>query len=445
MYHKLTSVVFCLSLAGTVADADDWPQWRGPQRDGVYRETGLIEAIPEAGLPVKWKAPVGLGYAGPAVVGGNVFLFDYVLETGEIANSPGGTNALTGKERLQCLDRRTGDVVWSYSYDCPYSLSYASGPRATPTVAGGKVYLLGAMGHLTCLDAKDGTVVWNKDLKQEYGAETPIWGFCGHPLVDGGTLYCLVGGAGSVAVAFDKDTGEQKWQALSAKQPGYCPPTMIEAAGVKQLLIWHAESLNSLNPKTGETHWSLPLQPDYDMSIAAPLKQGDLLFASGIGNIGALFRLDDKKPEAQLVKRGDTTTYLYSANSTPIIVGDTMYGMDCRGGQLRGVDFESGERLWESLEPVNGKRPVPHGTAFLTKIGDGSDSSRFFLFSETGDLILADLTREKYEELGRFHVLEPTGEAFGRSVVWSHPAYAGKCLFARNDKELVCVSLAAKK
>ena len=122
------------------------------------------------------------------------------------------------------------------------------------------------------LEAESGKLIWAKDLKKDYKIDAPYWGFCGHPLVDGSRLFCLVGGPGSVAVAFDKDTGKELWRALSANDTGYCPPTLIEAGGKRQLLIWHPESLNSLNPETGELYWSEKLQVDFGMSITAPQK-----------------------------------------------------------------------------------------------------------------------------------------------------------------------------
>jgi outer membrane protein assembly factor BamB len=129
---------------------------------------------------------------------------------------------------------------------------------------------------------------------------------------------------------------------------------------------------------------------------------------------------------------------VYCAGSTPVIDGGVIYGNDCQVGNLRAVDLASGERLWESFAPTtSGERRESHGTVFITKNGE-----RYFLFSETGDLIIARLTRDGYDEISRAHILEPTGEAFGRAVVWSHPAYANKCAFIRNDKEIVCVSLA---
>ena len=427
---------------------DDWPQWMGPQRDGVWRESGIVQAIPAVGLPVKWRVPVKGGYSGPAVADGRVYLADYDHGDGAVANSPNDRTQLTGRERLLCLDAATGTLLWKHEYDCPYAISYASGPRCTPTVADGKVYMLGAEGNLLCLDAKTGAVVWSKDFKTDYAAPTPIWGFCGHPLVDGNRLVCLVGGAGSVAVAFDKETGKELWRAVSASEQGYCPPTLIETAGVRQLMIWDADKLNSLDPATGKLFWSEPLKPAYGMSIMAPqvadTKQGRVLYASGIGRVGALFALAPDGTGAKVLWRGEPKTAVYCANSTPFIAGNTLYGCDCETGFLTAVDLATGARLWETGQPTMGDRRGKHGTAFLVRHEPSKNAGdrRTWLFSETGDLILARLTPQAYEELGRSHLLDPTNECFGREVVWSHPAFANRCVFARNDREIVCVSLA---
>ena len=422
------------------ASADDWPQWLGPQRDSVWRETDVVRTIPPDGLNVVWRVPVGLGYSGPAVENGRVYVMDFVPSAGEVRNSPGARIKLQGLERVLCLESATGSLVWKHEHKRTYELSYPSGPRCTPTVADGKVYALGAEGDLCCLDAGTGKPIWQRDLKTEYKTESPIWGFAAHPLVDGDLLYCIVGGEGSVAVAFDKNTGKEVWRALSCGTAGYCPPTMIEHANVKQLLIWHPESLNSLNPLTGEVYWTLPLKPSYEMSITVPRKVGDYLFVSGIGKVGALVELDRDKPAAEIAWRGTPKTAVYSCNATPYIQDGVIYGVDCGLGAVMAARGEAGERLGETFEPTTGgTRRASHGTAFLVKNGD-----RFFLFSETGDLIIAKLTPEGYDEIGRFHVLDPTNECFGRSVVWSHPAFAERSLFARNDKELVRVNLAVK-
>jgi outer membrane protein assembly factor BamB len=425
----------CMSRA---ARCDDWPQWLGPTRDDVWHETGIIERFPDGGPRVLWRAPIAGGYSGPAVAAGKVYVTDFVRAGQAAANDPSARGQVTGKERVLCLNARDGKLVWKHEYDCPYNVSYPAGPRTTPAVAGGKVYTLGAEGHLLCLDAESGKLLWSKELKREYRIDAPLWGFCGHPLVVGKRLFCLVGGSGSVAVAFDKDTGRELWRALSASEPGYCPPTLIEAGGVQQLLIWHPESLNSLDPESGKVYWSEPLQPSYGMSITAPQKSGDLLYASGIGKCAALFKLSREKPAAEVVWTATPNLAVFCANSTPQLDGGTIYGNDCEVGSLRAVRIDTGERLWETFQPTTGgTRRASHGTAFLTKNGD-----RYFLFNEQGDLLIARLTPEKYEELSRAHLLEPTNEAFGRPVVWSHPAYANRCVFVRNDKEIVCASLA---
>lgn len=438
----------CILLAvaaAAPAHADDWPQWMGPRRDGVWREAGVVKAIPAEGLPVNWRVEVKGGYSGPAIANGRVYVTDYDRTAGELANAPNDRTLLAGRERILCLDAASGRLLWKHEYDCPYAISYASGPRCTPTVADGKVYVLGAEGNLTCLDALTGRLLWAKDFKKDYAAPTPIWGFCGHPLVDGRQLICLVGGEGSVAVAFDKDSGKELWRSLSASESGYCPPTLIESAGVRQLMIWDADNLNSLEPATGRLLWSQPLKPAYGMSIMAPqvadTTQGRVLFASGIGRVGALFSLAPAEPAARVLWRGEPKTAVYCANSTPYIAGDVLYGCDCETGFLTAVDLTTGDRLWETGEPTMGSRRGRHGTAFLVR-QEPLEAGRTWLFSETGDLILARLSPEKYEELGRVHLLDPTNECFGREVVWSHPAFANRCIFARNDRELVCVSLA---
>jgi outer membrane protein assembly factor BamB len=423
--------------------ADDWPQWMGPNRDSVWHEKGILQQFPKDGPKVLWRVPVAAGYAGPAVAGGKVFLTDYVKSEGnDVTTNPLARNELKGKERVQCLDAKTGKELWKHEYDRPYSLSYPAGPRCTPTVHEGKVYTLGAMGNLLCLDTEKGTVVWSKDFVKDYGVKVPLYGFCGHPLVDGKKLICTVGGDGTTAVAFDKDTGKELWRSLSSKELGYSPPTLIEAGGKRQLLVWHGESLNSIDPETGKPYWSVPLSPWMAVVVMAPRKDGDYLFAGTVYGTAIGLKLDATRPAVTEVWRGPKTMKekgLYPMNMTPFAEGGILYGTD-QPGQFRAVEIATGKQLWESWLPVTGKdesAPVYCGTVFVVKNG-----GRFFLCTDQGELLIAKLSREGYEEVSRWKMLEPTGSAFGRKVVWSHPAFADKCIFAKNDKELVCVSLA---
>jgi len=421
--------------------AADWPQWLGENRDGIWEETGVIAKFPESGPKVAWRVPVGLGYSGPSVADGRVYLMDYQKETGEIVNNPGKAVEITGKERVLCLDGASGKVVWEYAVDRPYKLSYPAGPRATVTFSGGFAYALGGMGHLTCLNVNNGELVWEKDLVKAYQPGFPIWGYSAHPLVHEGLVVTMVGGEGSSVVALDAKTGEERWKALSSEEPGYCPPSVIEYAGTEQMIIWTPEELAALKPATGEVLWKTPLKPNFNMSIAIPQFSDGKMYASGIGRIGALYQLDDKEPGIELLWRGKPKTALYSANPTPVIVGDTMYGADVDTSNLTAVALKDGERLWATTLPTVGEEGsrVRHGTVFLTRHGP---SGRFYLFNEVGELIIAELSPEGYKELSKAKVIEPTNEAFDRKVVWSSPAFAMKSAFVRNDRELVRVDLA---
>jgi outer membrane protein assembly factor BamB len=418
----------------SLAAADDWNQWRGVARDGVWNESNILTEFPDEGPRVIWKAPVANGYAGPAVANGKVFVADFVKEKGDDTPDPGKKSELTGSERVQCLDAKTGEQLWVHAYECNYKLSYPNGPRATPTVDGEHVYTLGAEGHLYCLKVDNGDVVWTRDLKKDYGMElAPHWGFAAHPLVDGDTLYCVVGGEGSVAVAFDKNDGTEKWRALSAKSPGYCPPTMIEAGGTKQLIIWHPESLNGLNPQTGEVYWSFKMKPAYGMSIIAPIKYDDYLYATALQGTSILLKLDTEKPTATKIWEGHG---VHPDHNPPLIVDGHIYGVD-EQGHLRCIELESGKRVWETLATATKQRPANSTTGFLVKNQD-----HYYLMTEQGELIVAKLSPDGYQELDRAKILEPTSRTGNRDVVWSHPAFAERCMFARNDKEIVCISLA---
>jgi outer membrane protein assembly factor BamB len=444
-FERIGLTAFTLSLFWVASTAnglaEDWTGWMGDQREGCYHESGIIDRIPTAGLKVKWRTPIHGGYAGPAVADGRVFVFDYQQTGGEAVNNPDTRAQLSGTERLLALDAATGEVQWQHAYDCPYSISYPAGPRCTPTVDGDRVYILGAEGHLKCLRAADGELVWSRELTKDFRVEVPLWGFASHPLIDGDLLYTMVGGDGQGVVAFDKLTGDVRWQALDTPA-GYCPLSIITAGGTRQLIVYHPTAIVSLNPGNGTQYWDIPMKPDFEMSIAKPMIEGNLMYASGIYNEAVLIELATDRAAAQERWRGEPKAAVHSANATPIIADGVIYGTDCNEGSLVAVDIRDGSRLWTTFaatDPGNTRR-LSHGTAFLTRLGA---TDRYLIMSETGALLMARLTREGYEDLGRFQVLEPTGECFGRRVVWSHPAYANRTAFIRNDQEIVAVDLAA--
>lgn len=446
---RVVLIAFALTLTcSSITNADDWPQWLGPQRDGVWREAGLIEKFPEGGPRVRWRTPIGGGYSGPAVAQGKVIITDRILAA-DASNPDNPFNKkarVDGSERVLCLDEATGKLLWKHEYDCTYQVSYAAGPRCSPAVSGDKVYTLGTMGDLLCLDLNTGKLLWSKNLPTEYKIDVPFWGFAGHPLVDGDRLICLVGGKGSVAVAFDKNTGKELWRALSSKEPGYAPPTICEFGKQRQLIIWNPTAVNALDPESGKVYWSQPFPGKRPvkagMTIATPRCDGDRLFVTTFYDGPLMVRVKD---EPGVIWRGkgrgempDDTDGLHCVSSTPYFKGDYIYGVDSYG-ELRCLKAETGERLWSTDKATTGKS-TRWGNAFIVAQGD-----RFVLFNELGDLIIAKMSPQGYDELSRANILVPTNtmaEPKGRRVIWSHPAFANRSVYARNDKEIICVSMA---
>jgi outer membrane protein assembly factor BamB len=439
-------IVAVLGFAVSATRADDWPQWLGPQRDGVWREKGILDKFPEGGPKIRWKDDIGGGYASPAVVDGKVFVHDRITAKGAKlpTNAFDQKTAVPGVERILCLNEADGKELWRKDYEVTYQLSYANGPRCTPTIHEGKVYTLGAMGNLYCFDVKDGKEVWSKDLRKEYPgsgkAPNAWWGFSASPLIDGDKLICLVGGEGSIAVAFDKNSGKELWKSLSATESGYAPPTFFGIGGNKQLIIWDPDAVNALDPQSGKLLWKYPFTVKAGLSIPTPRQTGDRLFVTSFYNGSVMLKPKGEEPEVVWKGKSNSesprlTDGLHSIMPTPFIVDGYIYGV-CSYGELRCLKAETGERVW-ATHAATGGESVRWGNAFLTQHED-----RFFLFNEKGDLIIAKLTPKGYDEISKAHVIEPDNNMPGRKVVWTHPAYANRCAYIRNDHEIVCVSLA---
>ena len=432
--HLRIALTFSLFFISLVAHADDWPGWMGPKRDNHWRETGILQTFPKGGPTVVWRVPVAGGYAGPAVSGGKVFITDLVTSS-DITVDNFGRSASEGHERVLCLDELTGKELWKHEYRVTYTISYPSGPRCTPTVDGEHVYTLGAEGHLVCLRVRDGTVEWSKDLKHEYKTKSALWGYASHPLIDGDRLVCVVGTQEAHAVAFEKRTGKEVWRANTAPEQGYSPPTIIEAGGQRQLVFLKPDGVYAVNPLTGAILWEAPYGADNGSIIMSPVKVGDYLFIGGFQEKNLLLKLSSEKPGAEVVWRNKAKHGLSPVNVQPIVADGLIYGFHEKG-ELRAVQIPSGEVLWKSGGPL-GERPSGSGTAFIVKHAD-----RYFMFSETGHLVIAKLSPQGYTEIDRAKVIQPSNVAFGRDVVWCAGAYANRHFFVRNDKECIRVSLA---
>ncbi len=414
--------------------ADDWPQWMGPGRDNIWREVGILERLPKGQLKPLWKSRVAGGYSGPAVSQGKVFMTDFVtLDPVKVDNF--GRKTFTGTERVLCFGESDGTLRWKHEYPVTYTISYPSGPRCTPTVSGNKVYALGAEGNLFCFDVESGKKIWAKALKQEYNTKSALWGYASHPLVDGNKLICTVGGEGSHTVAFHKDTGKELWRSQSAKDQGYCPPSIIKAGGVRQLIIGHTTASASLDPESGRENWVVPYGTTIGSVIMTPVQSGEHLFFGAFSNNNLLVKLAKDKPAAEVVWKNLPRAGMAPVNGQPILDGSTLYGVD-QNGALMGVELASGKRLWTTPRPI-GNRLGDSGTAFIVRHG-----KHYFFFVETGHLVTGTLTPKGFVETSRAFLLAPTNNAYGREVIWCPPAFANKRIYVRNDEELACFSLA---
>ena len=426
-------VSFVLLAVAASTPAADWPEWRGAGRQGIWTETGVVERIPPDGLRVKWKTPIQAGYSGPAVAQGHVFLLDHARSAGTQVT-----------ERVLCLNEATGRIVWTRTWMADYrGLDYPNGPRATPTVDGDRVYVLGAKGSLRCLRTKDGSEMWSSDFVRDFGAAVPGWGTAGAPLVVGSKLIAVTGGKGSAkVVAFDKYSGKEIWRALSSddSEPGYSQPVLIHN-GRPQVVVWHATALESLDVETGAVLWSQPFRITMNTPIATPAWNAPHLLVSAFFDGSRMMELAPSG-QARLAwaSQGSNeikSDKLHALMSQPVIEGDYVYGI-CSYGQLRCLRRATGERIWETQAVTVEK--ARNSSAWLVRHQD-----RVFILNDRGELIIAKLAPSGYSEIGRQKVIEPTSTPGARrelgAVVWSHPAFANRHIIVRNDQEVIRISL----
>jgi outer membrane protein assembly factor BamB len=439
---RVLGMLACAVAVTTVIRAEDWPYHRGKGNTGVWEETGILEKFPAEGLAsrVRWRVPVKWGYSSPAVADGRVFVTDF-----EYTKRPFGI------ERAIAIDEQSGKILWTYQWDANYTgMSYDRGPKATPAVDGDRVYIQGAAGNLICFNVKTGEVIWQRNFWKEYQSPRQKWdldfGTVAPPLFYGNSVIVKVGGEPNAkVVAFDKMTGKEIWRALSSDMgPAAAPMMIANAAGKPQLIVWHTAAISSLDPATGQVYWEYPWRIDSSMAVATPQLVGNKLFFSAYYQGALMLTLDQDKPGYKVMWKSNSeseviTDAVHVMIMTPIILGDYIYGIDTFG-QLRCLDLNTGERIWETQQ-VTGER-VRHSTAHFTRNGD-----RFFINNDMGELIIGKLSPKGYEEISRTQLIKPTTPASQRRkggfITWNLPAYANKHIFIRNDEEIIRVSLAA--
>ena len=317
------------------------------------------------------------------------------------------------------------------------------GTGASVLVEDGRAFSLGAMGHLFCFAAADGQVLWSRRLHQDYQIRMPNWGIAAAPLIEGDLIIVQIGGTDACILALDKRTGQERWKALP-DDASYSAPIVIDQAGQRVLVCWTGNRIVGLNPSTGQLHWEYDFPwEQWPIAIATPIWHGDLLLFSDAHKGTLLLELDRERVQVQKrwhrrqeeLPEGEAA--LHCLISTPYIDGEHIYGADGRG-VLRCLRLADGHQVWED------RTAVPEdsfATIHLIRHGD-----RTWLFNERGELIIAALTPQGYREISRAKLLDPTLEQLRRrgGVTWSHPAFANRHVFARNDKELICADLSAQ-
>jgi outer membrane protein assembly factor BamB len=420
----IITLIFLGLLCINSIEAQEWPDWRGSNRDGRWNEDGIANKFNSNIIPLKWSIPIGAGYSGPTVSGGKVYLTDKIEKPKE-------------KERVFCVDAENGKIIWTYSYHCQYKISYPDGPRASVVISDKKAYSLGTMGYLFCFDAQTGKVIWMHDLNQEYQIKMPTWGIAATPLIYDNKIILQIGGSnGASVLALDKNTGKEIWRSLD-DDICYSAPILIQQAGKPVLVVWTAENLNGLDPKTGKVFWQIPFSVKMGMAISTPVLFKDYLFVSCFYSGSLLVKLDQQTTTANKVwlRVGESemkTDALQCVINTPIIKDDFIYGVDSYG-EMRCLKLSSGDRVWEDLSAVKKDR-----WAIIHFIDHGEQT---WMFNEHGELLITELSPKGLTIISRAKLIEPTTGQLNRKgigVTWSHPAFANRHVFARSDKQLVC-------
>ncbi|TWT48334.1 outer membrane biogenesis protein BamB [Botrimarina hoheduenensis] len=406
--HALSRAALLAGLT-VPALAADWPQWLGPQRDGLTAETGLLQAWPEGGPPRVWLfRNTGLGYAGPAVVGQRLYLM-------------GSRN---GVEQLLCLDAASGEEQWATDLGSEYENGWGNGPRGTPTIDGDRIYVLAAKGNLVCLELSTGKIVWKTSLT-DLGGEIPTWGYSESPLIDGEKLLITPGGDQGAIAALDKQTGTVLWRTKPLDDVAHYSSLVIARPhGKKQYVQLLVSRLVGIDPESGGVLWQEPWEGRVAVIPTPVVSENKIYVTSGYGT-GCLQVEIDHAGAAQRVYENKL---MKNHHGGVLLVGDHLYGHSDSVGWLC-QDFVSGERVWRERSAL-GKGAIAYA--------DG----RFICLSEdTGEVVLIEASPEGWNEKGRFTLTPQTELRKPKGKIWTHPVIADGKLYLRDQELLFCFDL----
>lgn len=413
MVNTIKSLVlgsgFC--LAALVLPAADWPQFLGPNRNGTSSETNFASTWPADGPPTRWTKAIGQGFSGPAVAGGKLILFQ---RKGD-------------QDIVECLETKTGGRVWDFAYPTAYhdDFGFDEGPRATPSIANGRVYTMGAEGFVHCLDFQTGRELWHLDCKQKFQSPKGFFGMACSPLAEEDLVILNIGGAGGAGIiALDQNTGAVRWKQGRA-EAGYSSPIGASLQGKRYVLVFTRAGLTAVNPKDGTDCFDFPWRSRHYATVnaATPVVSGDTIFLTASYGTGAVL-LHVENGGVKPIWSGDESLSCHYA--TPVLDQGYLYGIDGRAdpGQqprpsLRCVELKTGKVAWSQDD---------FGAATVTLA-----AGQLFVLTEDGQLFRIAVDPKQYRVLARAQIL-PLG-------VRAYPALAGGCLYARSKDKLVCVDL----
>ena len=391
--RKAVPTIILVLLPVALTLAADWPQFRGPQRDGVSAETGLLAKWPDDGPRELWSTKLGGGYSGIAAVDGRLFTMF----------------ADGSDEFVAALDAATGNEIWRVRSGGKFKDMFGDGPRSTPTVAGGIVFALGAKGRLLALAVADGKQLWTHDLVEDYGARSPKWGFSSSPVIEGDLLLLDVGGAdGSSIVAFNKKTGAEVWRSQEDKA-GYSTPIVIEVGQRRHAIFFTGTTVVSLAPEDGKLLWKRAWKTSYDVNAATPvfIPPDRVFISSGYDVGGAVYRIHgsgvDEVWRSREMKNKFHSSVLHDGH---------LYGFDEK--IFKCIDAATGETRWRA-------RDYGHGSLIYA---DG----HLVVLGDKGLLGLVEATPEAYREKSRVELF--------RGKTWTPPTLADGRLYLRDEKVL---------
>jgi outer membrane protein assembly factor BamB len=399
MLGSKTVPVFCFFLCFPLWAAD-WPQWRGPHRDGISAETGLLDSWPKGGPPLLWKTQgLGEGYASSAIADGRLF----------IQGQQGD------EEFVLALDANTGKQLWRSHTGIPFKESRGYGPRGTPTVDGDRVYALAADGMLVCLDAATGKRIWGYNVVDHFHGHVPHWGISESPLVEGDRIIVTPGGSGAAVVALDKTNGKVLWQSQS-DGAAYSSPMAFDAGGTRQLAVFTADAALGLDFATGKLLWRYERVANGTANIATPIvHDGEIFVSSDYGTGCVLLKVAAGGNASEVYFNRDMRNHY----STSVLVGDYLYGFS--SSILTAMKFQTGEVAWRD-------RSVGKGSLIYAE-------KHLYVLGEDGIVALVDATPSGYHEISRFEIPK------GGFPTWSQPVIANGKLYLREQDNLSCYNI----